>query len=103
MTFKPDPKFLDDMAKMAGGAVSVLSSVRAQIKEDIKARVDDVADRLDLVPREDFDRLQSMVEALVRRVDQLEGHKKSSSSASQQPIKASQKKPPAKKKTAKKK
>ncbi len=103
MTFKPDPKFLDDMAKMAGGAVSVLSSVRAQIKEDIKARVDDVADRLDLVPREDFERLQSMVNALVRRVDHLEGAKKTSSSAPKKSTPTRQTKPPSKKKHTKKK
>ncbi|MBN8521173.1 MAG: accessory factor UbiK family protein [Alphaproteobacteria bacterium] len=103
MTFKPDPKFLDDVAKMAGGAVSVLSSVRAQIKEDIKARVDDVADRLDLVPREDFERLQSMVTALVRRVDQLEGAKKTSSSAPKKSPPTRQTKPPSKKKPTKKK
>jgi len=46
-----DPKILDDMARVAGGAVNILSGVQQQIRDDVKARVDDMADRLDLVRR----------------------------------------------------
>ena len=72
---RPDPKFLDDMAKMAGGAVNVLSGVRQQIQDEIKARIDDMAARMDLVPREDMDRLEAMVKKLSARIDALEGKK----------------------------
>lgn len=76
-------RILDDVAKMAGGAVSVISSAAEQIKTDLKSRADDVASNLDLVPREDFERLQSMVEqmrleqeSIKERIKALEGKKK---------------------------
>lgn len=75
MSFRPDAKIFDDIAKMAGGAASVLSGVRQQIEGEIKSRIDDMADRLDLVPREDFDRLSALVAKLSARVDALEGKK----------------------------
>lgn len=69
---KPDPKILDDMARMAGGALNVFSGLQQQIREDVRARFEDMANRLDLVPREDFDQLQAMVVKLRQRVDALE-------------------------------
>lgn len=77
---KPNTKALDDIASLAGGAVNVLSSVRAQIKNEIKARVDDTIDRLDLVPREDFDRLQARVDALSAQLEELQPKKKTKKS-----------------------
>lgn len=56
---------------MAGGALNVFSAFREQILGDIKARVDEAASRMDLVPREDFDRLELQVKALQKQVDSL--------------------------------
>lgn len=74
---------LDDIAKVAGGAVGTLNSVREQIKNDIKARVEEVAMRLDLVPREDLERVEALLEKaisdqkeLAERLDNLEKKKK---------------------------
>jgi BMFP domain-containing protein YqiC len=67
-----DPKILDDMARVAGGAVNILSGVQQQIRDDVKARVDDMADRLDLVPRADLDHALLMIKALEERVSALE-------------------------------
>src|SRR5688572_18918923 len=73
---RPDPRFLDDIAKVAGGAVNVFSGLRQQIESEIKTRVEELASRMDLVPREDVDRLEALVRKLSARVDALEGKKK---------------------------
>ena len=76
----PDPKILDDIARVAGGAVNIMSSLQHQIREEIKVRVEDIAGKMDLVPREDFDRLEALVQkmadeqkALEQRLDKIDG------------------------------
>ena len=88
---KPDPKIFDDLSRVAGGAMNVFSAFREQILNDIKTRVDEAASRMDLVPREDFERLEAQVKALQKKIDAMEGKKPA----------AAPKKPPAKKKPAK--
>ncbi len=73
-------QILDDLAQLAGGAAGIVSGVQQQIKDDIKARVEDMATNLDLVPREDFDRIEALLqkalsdqEELKKRLDALEG------------------------------
>lgn len=66
-----DPRILDDLARMAGGAMNVFSSVREQIMNDARARIEEMAANIDLVPRADFNRLQLQVDALQKRLDAL--------------------------------
>lgn len=61
----------DDLAKMAGGAASALGGFGTQIKDEIKTRVDEMAERLDLVPREDFERVEAMLKESRRQQDEL--------------------------------
>jgi len=68
---------------MMGGAVSAFSGIREQIREEVRARFDDMALRLDLVPREEFEKLEAMLtklreeqETLKTRIAKLEGQKK---------------------------
>lgn len=75
-------RILDDVAKLAGGAVNVISNVGSQIKDDLKNRADDVALRLDLVPREEFEKLEAMLkesriqqEEILKRLEALESKK----------------------------
>jgi len=75
-------KILDDVARMAGGTVSVLSGMHGQAREDLKTRIEEIADRLDLVPRTDFERLELMLiearqeqEEMKKRIAALEGKK----------------------------
>ncbi|MCB9991251.1 MAG: accessory factor UbiK family protein [Rhodospirillales bacterium] len=101
----PDPKILDDIAKVAGGAVNIFSGLQQQIRDEIKSRMDDMAAKMDLVPREDLERAELMITKLRSRVDDLEkrmdaldkGGKKTAAK------KAPAKKAPAKKAAAKKK
>ena len=65
-------RILDDIARMAGGTVSIFSGLSRQIKEEIRARVDDMASKMDLVPREDFDILQKRIDDLTARMKKLE-------------------------------
>lgn len=64
-------RILDDIARMAGGAASVVNGAHQNIRADMKAHIDEVALRLDLVPREDFDRLQERVDALEKQIKTL--------------------------------
>jgi BMFP domain-containing protein YqiC len=57
-------QLIDDLAKMVGGAVNVASSTTAQIQEDIKSRILDAVNRLDLVTREEYNSLQKRLEIL---------------------------------------
>lgn len=72
-------KFFDDLAGVAGGAVSALAGLREELAALIRARVDEAVRRLDLVKREDFEaisevarRAREQAEALEIRVAALE-------------------------------
>lgn len=73
------PKFFDDLAGVAGGAISALAGLREELTATIRARVDETVRRLDLVKRDEFDamaelaqRAKAQVEALEARVAALE-------------------------------
>ena len=79
---KPDPKMLNDLARMAGGAVNIFSGLQDQIRNDIRARVEEMATKMDLVPRDELDQAKGMIEklrqevkAISARLDNLEGKK----------------------------
>lgn len=72
-------KFFDDIAGVAGGAVSALAGLREEIAAMVRARVDEAVRRLDLVKREEFDamaevarRAREQTENLQERVAALE-------------------------------
>lgn len=92
---KPDPKLFDDLSRVAGGALNVFSGLREQLLNDIKARFDEMAARMDLVPREDFDRLEAQVKELQKQVAALSGKKNAPepAAAKKAPAKKSAKKP----------
>ena len=81
--------------------MNVFSGLREQIENDVKVRVEEMASRMDLVPREDFDRLEAQVKALQKRVDELTGAAKSSKPSNPKTATKS-KAAPAKKMAAKK-
>lgn len=94
----PDPKILDDIARVAGSAVNILSGVQQQIRDEIKSRMDEMADRMDLVPREDLIRAEAMIAKLRERQDDME--KRLAALEGKKPV--AKKKPAAKKAPAKK-
>ncbi|MBV9653187.1 MAG: accessory factor UbiK family protein [Acetobacteraceae bacterium] len=54
------PRFFDDVAGVAGGALSALTGVREEAEAVIRSRVDEMIRKLDLVRRSDLDPVQEM-------------------------------------------
>lgn len=76
-------KLLDDVAKLAGGTASIVSGAAQNIREEIKTRVTEAVDRLDLVPREDLERVELVLQSALKeqenlklRIEKLEQKKK---------------------------
>jgi len=57
------PRFIDDIAGVAGGAISALAGLREETEALIRARVDETIRRLELVRR---DELEAVTELAAR-------------------------------------
>jgi len=74
------PRFFDDLAGVAGGAMSALAGLREELEAVARARIDEAIRRLDLVKREELDAMaevaanaragQEAAEAQVRDLQQ---------------------------------
>lgn len=64
-------KILDDIARLAGGAAGLIGDTKEQIKLAIKSRVDEIAQNIDLVPREDFEQLQASHQSVKKELEIL--------------------------------
>jgi BMFP domain-containing protein YqiC len=49
------PRFFDDLAGVAGGAISALAGLREEAEAVVRARIDEAVRRLDLVRREELE------------------------------------------------
>jgi len=54
------PRLFDDLAGMAGGAMSALVGLRDEMEALVRARVDEALRRLDVVRREEFEAVAEM-------------------------------------------
>lgn len=54
------PKFFDDLAGVAGGAMSALAGLREELESTMRARMEEMIRKLDLVRREDLEAVQEM-------------------------------------------
>ncbi|MGH7040858.1 MAG: accessory factor UbiK family protein, partial [Acetobacteraceae bacterium] len=54
------PKFFDDLAGVAGGAISALAGMREEAEAMVRARIDEALRRLDLVRRDELDAVQEL-------------------------------------------
>jgi BMFP domain-containing protein YqiC len=54
------PRFFDDIAGVAGGAISALAGLRDEAESVLRARMDDILQRMDLVRREEFEAVQDL-------------------------------------------
>ncbi len=70
------PKFFDDLAGVAGGALSALAGMREEIASMARARVDEAVRRLDLVKRDEFDAMVEMATRARAQAEQLEARVK---------------------------
>ena len=72
-------RLLDDMARVATGAVGALSGVRDEIEQLVRTRIERFLADMDLVTREEFEAVKTMAskarseqEALEKRLSALE-------------------------------
>ena len=54
------PKFFDDLAGVAGGAISALAGLREEAEAMVRARLDETLRKLDLVRRDEMEAVQEM-------------------------------------------
>ena len=54
------PRFFGDLAGVAGGAISALAGLREEAEAMIRARTDELIQRLDLVRREELEAIQDL-------------------------------------------
>ncbi|HUN45425.1 MAG TPA: accessory factor UbiK family protein, partial [Stellaceae bacterium] len=74
-----DNRFLDDLARVASGALGALTGVREEVEARLRDQFQRILDRMDLVRREEFEAVQAMAakaraeqERLAERVAALE-------------------------------
>ena len=75
-------ELLGDIAQLAGGAAGLLGGASQQIRDDVKARIEEIVDRMDLVPREDLERVEALLQKsldeqkdILTRLEKLESKK----------------------------
>jgi BMFP domain-containing protein YqiC len=54
------PRFFDDIAGVAGGAISAIAGLREETEAMVRARMDDMIQRLDLVRQEELGAVQEL-------------------------------------------
>jgi BMFP domain-containing protein YqiC len=54
------PRFFDDLAGVAGGAISALAGLRQEGEAMVRARIDETIRALDLVRRDEYDAMAEM-------------------------------------------
>jgi hypothetical protein len=54
------PRFFDDLAGVAGGAISALAGLRQEAEAIVRARLDETIRALDLVRRDEYDAVAEM-------------------------------------------
>ncbi len=72
-------RIFDDLAKVAGGAVSTLSGIKAEIEVLVRQQIERLLVEVDMVPRDEFDAVKAMAakarseqEKLEKRILELE-------------------------------
>ena len=58
-----DNKFLDDLAKVASGALGSMTGVKHEVEMRIQQQLERLLARMNLVPREEFDAMKAVAQA----------------------------------------
>ena len=73
-------RFLDDLARVAAGAMGTLSGVKSEVESRLREQFERVLAGMDLVTRDEFEAVKAMAakarteqEDLARRLAELEG------------------------------
>lgn len=57
-----DNRLLDDLARMANGALNTLSGLREEIESRVRERVERALANMDMVPRDEFEAIKAMAQ-----------------------------------------
>lgn len=78
-----DNRFLDDLAKVASGALGSVSGMKHEVEVRLQQQIERLVARMNLVPREEFDAMKAVAQAareaqirLEARVAALEARQK---------------------------
>ncbi len=66
------PKIFDDLAGLAGGAISAMSGLRDEVEAMVRARLDEAVRRLELVRKEEVEVLAERLAATNARLEAAE-------------------------------
>ena len=55
-------RLLDDLARMANGALNTLAGLREEVENRVRERVERLLADMDMVPREEFDAIKAMAQ-----------------------------------------
>jgi BMFP domain-containing protein YqiC len=66
------PKFFDDLAGVAGGAMSALAGLREEMTAAVRARVEEAVRKLDLIKRDEFEAMAELARRARAQADALE-------------------------------
>ena len=76
---QPQNRLLDDLAKLATGALGTLRDARGEVEERLREQFERILSRMDFVSREEFEAVKEMAaktreenEALAARIAKLE-------------------------------
>src|SRR4051794_1499754 len=67
------PRFFDDLAGVAGGALSALAGVREEAEAMVRASIDEAIRRLDLVKREELEAMAELAASAKVSQEEAEG------------------------------
>ena len=67
-------RILDDLAKVANGAVSTLVGVKSEIEASVRQQLDRLLGEMDLVPRDEFEAMKAV--AIAARTEQEKQEKR---------------------------
>lgn len=74
-----DNKILDDLARVASGALGALTGLRQEVEAQLRQQFERILSQMDVVPREEFEAVRAMAatarseqESLAERVAALE-------------------------------
>lgn len=68
---KPDSKFLDDLSRLAAGAMGGIAGARDEVEAQLRQRVERVLLRMDMVTRDEFEAVRAMAVMARQQQEQL--------------------------------
>lgn len=66
-----DNRLLDDLARMANGAINTFSGLREEIESRMRERVENWLTEMDMVPREEFEAIKDVARTARAEQEQL--------------------------------